>query len=257
MTVASFAREAIIFATPPTQSTELTIKRYAPLAKYLSKKIGRPVKLVPADNFIEYSQNLLDNKYDLIFDGPQFIGWRIGKYNHQALAKLPKKLSYAIVVRADNKLPHYRKLAGRRVCGIGSPNLMTLGMLDLYPNPASVPTIVPVENFKVALSCLRKGEGSAAVVPWPFWNKRPPAKKRGLKLFYRSVITWPHRGFSIGDRVDKRTQELLRKALLDDQAVVAGAPILKRYKSKAFVGANNEEYQNLGKLLKPIWGFHE
>jgi len=251
-----FAKRTILFSTPPTQSYEVTMKRYGPLADFLTKKLGRKVKLVPAANFIDYSQAMLENRYDLIFDGPHFIGWRIIKQNHYAIAKLPGKLNFAIIVKKGSSISHYKKLAGKRVCGVGSPNLMTLGMLDLFPNPASVPVVVPSRGFKGALKCVKAGNAVAAVVPAKFWKKRPPKVKASFKVLFISPILWPPRGFSIGDRVDSQTQQRIHDLLLSPEATKAAKNILKRYKSNRFVGANNKEYRSLNKLLRPIWGFH-
>jgi len=250
------AGDVIVFSTPPTQTAKITMERYGPLAKYLTKKLGRKVVLRPAANFIQYSQALLDNEYDLIFDGPHFIGWRIVKQNHLAIAKLPGKLYFAIISKKGSGLVDYRRLAGKRVCGVGSPNLMTLGMLDLYPNPASVPVIVPTNGFKGALKCLKSGQGVAAVMPAKFWHKRPGKVKKGLGLIFESRVYWPHRGFSVGKRIDAATQQKIKDALLSPEGFAAAKNIFKRYKTNRFVTATDKEYSRLGKLLRPIWGFH-
>ena len=253
----SVAGDEIIFSTPPTQSLKVSIQRYGPLADYLSKRLGRKVKLVMAANFIEYSQALLDDKYDIIFDGPQFIGWRILKKHHVAVAKLPGQLNFSIIVKQGSRIKAVRKLAGKRVCSIGSPNLMTLGMFDLFPNPASVPVVIPINSFPEALKCLRRGEGVAAVVPAKWWLKRPAKVKAGLALLFESKIIWPHRGFSIGSRVDAQTRQRIKELILSPGGTRAGRPILKRYKAKSFVTATDAEYSPLYKLLRPIWGFHQ
>lgn len=253
----TFSKDVIIFSTPPTQPPKVTMHRYGPVAKYLSRVTGKKVKLVPARNFIEYSQNLLDNKYDLLFDGPQFIGWRLTRFNHVVLAKLPRRLNFIIVVREDAGVDTVKKLAGKRVCGIGSPNLMTLGMIDLFPNPASVPVIEAVGGFKGALLCAQKGRGIAAVVRDKFWFSRKPHLKKGLKVLFHSKLNWPDRGFSISRKVDIGTRESIRRALLSQQSKEGGYRIFKRYRTPGFVSATFEEYKDLGKLLKQIWGFHD
>ncbi len=251
------AKDVLTFSTPPTQTAESTRYLYQPIADYLAKVSGKKVKLVIADNFIEYSQALLDDKYDIVFDGPQFIGWRIKKRNHEALAKLPRKLNFLVFVREDAGINKLRKLAGKRVCGIGSPNLMTLGLLDMFPNPAAVPTIIPVKSFKQALVCVQKKGAVAAVVRNKFWHSRKPEQKKGLKLLYEATHDWPDRGFSINKSIDAQTRRKMHDALLDPQVRTVARRLFKKYKTRKFIPATNQEYAPLGKLLKPIWGFHE
>ena len=49
------AKEVLIMSTAPTQSVEKTEELYGPLAKYLTERSGKEVKLVPARNFLEYN----------------------------------------------------------------------------------------------------------------------------------------------------------------------------------------------------------
>ncbi len=251
------AKDLLTFSTPPTQTAESTRYLYQPIVDYIARVTGKKVKLLIADNFIEYSQALLDDKYDIVFDGPQFIGWRIKKRNHQALAKLPRKLNFLVFVREDAGINQVRKLAGKRVCGIGSPNLMTLGLLDMFPNPAAVPTIIPVKSFKQALVCVQKKGAVAAVVRNKFWHSRKPAQKKGLKLLYEARHDWPDRGFSVNKSIDAETRRKIRDALLDRQVKTVARRLFKKYKTHTFIPATDQEYRPLGKLLKPIWGFHD
>ena len=91
----------IIFSTAPTQSPEVTLQNYQPLAEYLSRVTGKNVVVKPAKNFQEYSINMRNGEYDMLFDGPHFISYRLLKKNHILLAKLPGELRFAIVARKD------------------------------------------------------------------------------------------------------------------------------------------------------------
>jgi ABC-type phosphate/phosphonate transport system substrate-binding protein len=140
---------------------------------------------------------------------------------------------------------------------VASPNLLTLGFLDLYPNPARVPVITSARNFNDALRCAVQGEGVAAIMRDKFWIKKPKKAKKGLKLFLLSKAAWPHRAFSVSKTVDPQTRARLRQAILSAEGAKHGRFILKQFKSKKFVPATQKEYEGLGRLLKPIWGFHD
>ncbi len=250
------ARKQIIFSTAPTQSPARTIQMYQPLADYLSRVTGMKVILKPASNFLEYIQNMRKGVYDLVFDGPHFVAWRMRHLDHQVLVKLPGKLRFVVVVRKDAKrVNKLKRLAGRRVCAFSSPNLLTLGLLYEFPNPVRIPVIVKVRNFKDSLICVKSGRGVAAVMRDKFWEKRKPEQKKGLRLLYTSRKGYPHRAFSISDEVDKKIQDKIRAALLSKGGVVAGQPILKRFRVKRFVPASDAEYRPMWRLLRTVYGF--
>jgi len=89
------ASDELVFSTPPTQSVAVTKKNYQPLVDYISGVIHQKIVLKPAKNFREYTKNIRENKYDMIFDGPHFINWRIRKQNHVVVAKQPGELHFA------------------------------------------------------------------------------------------------------------------------------------------------------------------
>ena len=251
------APKELIFSAAPTEATEKALAQYTPLMEYLSKEIGVKIRVEMAPNFIEYSQKLIENYYDITFDGPHLTGWRMQRFNHKVLAKFPGDLRFIVLVRDDADISKVRKLAGKKVCGVGIPNLMTMGFLDLFADPASTPLVVNVKDFGDAVGCAQRGDGVAAVTRDKFWIKLTVEKRQGLKVLFHSPALWPERAFSVSDRVDAKTREKLRAALLSPNANIAGAALLKNYKMEKFVPATDKEYQGYGRLLRHVWGFHE
>lgn len=248
------AAEPLVFTTAPTQPPEQTRKMYQPLVDHLSAVTGVEIRLQPARTFLEYTLNMRKGVYDMYFDGPQFVGWRMDHQGHQLLAKLPGAIRFVVVVRTETGIREVAQLAGKPVCGFASPNLLTLGFLDLFPSAASQPAMVKSGTFKGALECVRSGRGVAAVMRDKFWEKRKPAEREGLRLIHTSE-PYPHRAFSVAGTVGPALVASLRAALLADGAREAGAPILKRFRSPSFVPAAAEEYRGMGRLLSSVWGF--
>jgi ABC-type phosphate/phosphonate transport system substrate-binding protein len=256
-TVSSAAsKDEIIFTTAPTQPPEQTLKVYGPIAAWLSKETGKKVVLEPAKTFLEYTNRMRKGDYDLIFDGPQFVGWRMEELNHTTLAKLPGAIVFVVAVREDDHIRNVEDLAGKKVCSFSSPNLLTLGFLDLFPSAARQPVMVKAETFKGALDCLRNGRGVAAVMRDKFWEKRPAEQKQGLRLLYTSNTPYPHRAFSINKEVDAETRGKITSALLSDDGAKIAQNLLKRFRVDHFVLARDAEYRGMGRLLKPVWGFY-
>ena len=194
----------IIFSTAPTQSPEETLKNYQPLADYLSKVTGKHVIVKPAKNFVEYSSKMRAGEYDMLFDGPQFVKYRIEKQDHVLLAKQKGNLHFAVVVRKNSGVKNLKDLTLKRVCSPSTPHLGTLAFLDLFANPFRQPDIIPVQSFQEAMDCVTRGDATAAVVRDKFWNK--VADKQDLKVVYMTERRLPGRGITISKKIDIETR---------------------------------------------------
>ena len=108
----------ITFGTPPTQTVANTIKLYQPLIDYLNKESGAHIKLVPARNFLEFTNNMRNGVYDMIFDGPHFVGWRMEKIGHRPIARLPGQLIFVVAVKEGSTIKEPKDLIGKKICGL-------------------------------------------------------------------------------------------------------------------------------------------
>lgn len=251
------APKEYIFSAAPTENVEKALAQYRPLVDYLSKQAGVAIRIEIASNYTEYSLGLIENRYDITFDGPHFTAWRIKRFNHHVLARFPGDSRFVVLVREDAGITKISKLAGKRVCSLGPPNFTTMAFLDLFADPASTPVIVNVKEFGDAVVCAQQGKGVAAVTRDRFWLKLPDEKKSGLRVLYHSPDPWPERAFSASDRMDAGTREKLQAAFLSPEATIAGAALLKNFKLDKFISATNKDYQGFERLLRHIWGFHD
>lgn len=251
--------DEIIFTTAPTQSLAKTKELYGPITEYLAEATGRPVKLVAARNFLEYTSKMRKGEYDVIFDGPHFVSWRMEKIGHTPIARLPGQLVFITAVKDGGAIQNIKQLVGKKVCAVNSPNLATLMMLDSFENPVQQPVIVSVRSFQGAMTCLQTGKGDAAFIPVKFWKKFEKAgKTKGYRVLHSSKKTpLPTRTFSVSSRIDVLTREQMRKALLNSEGQAKAQPLLNRFRSKNFVETTESEYKGLSRLLLSVWGFHD
>ncbi|MGD8999118.1 MAG: PhnD/SsuA/transferrin family substrate-binding protein [Granulosicoccaceae bacterium] len=249
----------IIFTTAPTQSVEQTHKLYGPLGQYLSEATGKEVKLVPARNFLEYTSKMRKGEYDIIFDGPHFVGWRMKKLGDTPVAKLPGELVFVAVVKDGGPVTDMKQLIGKKVCAVNSPNLATLSVLDQFDNPVRQPVVVSSRSFNDAVACLQADKGVAAIIPSKFWGKwSKKGKTKGLRVLYSTrKRPLPPRTFTVSKRIDAATRDKIAEALVNSEGKQGAKPVLERFRSKSFVAARNREYQGLENLLRSVWGFHE
>lgn len=251
--------DTLFMATAPTQSVAKTHEVYGPLAKYLAEASGKEVKLVPARNFLEYNSKMRKGEYDIIFDGPHFVAWRMKNLGDTPIAKLPGKLVFAAIVKDGGPITKPKQLVGKKVCAVNSPNLATLTILDQFENPVRQPVIISARSFKDAFTCLKEGKGVAAIIPVKFWKKfEKGGKTKGLRILYSSEKRpLPTRTFSVSKRVDAVIRGKLTNALVNSEGQAGPKPVLDRFRSKNFVAVTSKEFNGLEKLLRSVWGFHE
>jgi len=243
----------IIFATAPTQSAEVTRELYTPLLTHLSRETGREFVLETASNFVEYTNKMRSGHYDMLFDGPHFVGWRMDRLGHQPLARFPGQIRIVVVTGEDAPYSRLQELAARKVCTFASPNMLTMAFLQYIPNHARQPTLVRAQGFPGLVECLRSGKGEAAVLRDKFWNKK--MDQSGLRLLAAPAEGYPERTFSISGALDEELRQQVAEALLSEAGREAAAPLLKRFKRDRLVAAKRAEYKGVGRLLNPVWGF--
>lgn len=249
----SLYAEALVFATAPTQSASETNKLYGPLLDYLSKVSGQKITLKTASNFVEYSNNMRKGNYDILFDGPHFVGWRMDNIGHEPIARFPGKIRIVVVTKEGTPFKTLEDLASQNICAFASPNMLTMAFLHYFPNPARQPNLIRAQGFDGLKACLANGKGHAMVVRDKIWNKMKD--KSGLRLIPVPEHSYPERTFSVSSKVAAEVRAKLTAALTSPEGAQAGQPLLSRFKKDKFLPAEKALYQNTGKLLNPVWGF--
>jgi ABC-type phosphate/phosphonate transport system substrate-binding protein len=253
--VCAVAEEVYVFTAPPRESGGAEWDAYEPIAQYLGSAIGKKIEYRHYDNWLTYQDRMRRGEYDIVFDGPHFLGWRMAKLGHEPVARLAGKLAFVVATRKDNdKIASLKDLAGRTVCGLAPPNLATLTVLSEFHNPARQPLVREVKSFGDAYQDMANGKCVAAILRDNVFAQLD--KDKGLaRLIYRSEGI-ANQGFSVGPRLTSADKARIGQALLAAQARQRLKVFFDRYsKDKDLVVATREEYQDLGRLLRDVWGF--
>jgi len=250
-----FAQDLILTA-PPREKPDAGAKQYGPLANYLSKLFGRRVKYVFPGNWLTYQRDLRNDKYDIIFDGPHFISWRMQHLHNQVVVQLPGQLQFFLLVKKDDaKLNNIHDLVAKQFCGVPPPNLATLSILAAFPNPVQQPVIKGIRGAgKAVFGALMKGDCEAAVLRTAYYKKFLTDEQRAkVKIIYTSKA-YPNQGITVSTRVTQREMELLKQALTVGDGVKASTPILKRFggKAKHFIPAVPQAFVGINNLLEGV-----
>ncbi len=163
ITSRAMADEEYIFSAPPRETGESESDVYQPIAEYLSKATGKKIIYQASNNWLSYQDKMRKGAYDLVFDGPHFVSWRMARLQHAPLVKLAGDLAFVVIVRKDNdRINDLTSLAGRSVCGLAPPNLATLTFYNQFSNPVRQPLITERQSFAQAYQGVIEGKCVAA-----------------------------------------------------------------------------------------------
>ena len=249
------AAEEYVFTAPPRGAGDNETEVYQPIADYLSKATGKKIIYKHSDNWLSYQDGMRKSAFDIVFDGPHFVSWRMAHLKHVPLAKLAGNLAFVVSVRKDNKHIHdIKDLAGRTVCGLAPPNLATLTLYGQFPNPVRQPLVLEAESFEQAYKNMLDGKCMAAVMRDKMLDKLDKDKKSVRVVFHSPGV--PNQAFSAGPRLSSEVRNKIAEALISPEARKQFPQFFDRYsKGKDLISANDTEFRDLVVLLKDTWGF--
>lgn len=244
----------LVLTAPPREKADVGQAQYGPLAAELSELLDEKVTYQQPKGWLFYQRDMRADKYDIVFDGPHFISWRIKQFEHTPVAKLPGKLGFMVVTSKDNKkINDLMDLVNVSVCSIAPPNLSILTVLAKFDNPVRQPRQVSARGGMPGVyKAYKAGKCEAAVFRDKFYAKKIPEEERaGLKVIFKSpAIT--NQGISVSNRVSPEKRALIAAALTE--VIDATKPILKRFapKAKKMVPASPEDYDVDYELLTGV-----
>jgi ABC-type phosphate/phosphonate transport system substrate-binding protein len=245
-----------VLSAPPRGALAEETQNYQPIADLLTRVTGKKVVYEHSDNWLSYTKNMTVGKYDFMYDGPHFNGWRMEKLNHTPLIRFPGDRQFVVITKADNiAIKEVKQLAGRRICAHAPPNLGTLIMLNQFDNPARQPLIVEVKGWEASYMGLIEGKCVATVIPLKFKEKLDNKDKNLTQILYKSKAI-PEEALSAGPRIPPEIQDKIKQALLSEEGKAATAKLRSAYAGKDFVSATREEYAGLGMYLKDTYSFY-
>jgi ABC-type phosphate/phosphonate transport system substrate-binding protein len=244
----------LILSSAPRDTREKEEEIYKPVADLLSKAAGDRVTFRHGDNFLVYQSEMRKGAYDIVLDGPAFVGWRMARLNHTPLVKFPGNLVFAVIVKKDqDKIRELKDLAGRTVCGFPPPNVATLTILYEFDNPSRQPLILESQSVPAAYKGVVSGKCVGAIMQAKLYQDLDKDAKAAKVIFTSKPI--PNQAFSTGPRINPAVRDNMLKALLSPEGAAATQKLRDTYKVANLVPATADEYQGLGKLLRDVWGF--
>ena len=256
-----------LLTAPPRESASEGLKQYGPLADKLTEIIGEKVVYQQPKGWLFYQRDMRTDKFDIVFDGPHFISWRMKRFGHTPVAKLPGTLRFVVITAKDIKGHNGREvnevndLKNISICSIAPPNLSSLTVLTEYIDPVSLPVMVNVKGgMKGVYNAFKNGKCQAAILRDKFYAKKVPKEDReDLKIIFKSEPV-ANQGVTVSRRINEEQRTLIAAALTEVSE--STAPTIKRFTPKAekMLYTDNADYDGYYKLLTEVvygWGITE
>jgi len=249
-----FAEDTLIFSAPPRETPEKGVKTYGPIAKHLSKILQRKIEYRHPGNWLSYSANMRKGKYDLVFDGPHFVSWRINRLNHTPVIKIPGRFIFRFVTRKENKeLRKVDDLVGKRVCGHAPPNQSTLRLYSQLDNPVRQPILIQEKGWRNIYKSMLRGKCVAAILPNKIYKKVDPKTEQSKVLFTSNPV--PGQAITVSSKFTRVEVVTIRETLLSEEGMIATSALRNRFASPKLTAASIKEYSGIHSLLANTYGF--
>ncbi|MDH5359020.1 MAG: phosphate/phosphite/phosphonate ABC transporter substrate-binding protein [Gammaproteobacteria bacterium] len=237
----------LIMSAPPRESADAGKLLYEPIANHISQITGQTVIYQHPKSWLNYQKQMRDNRYDIVFDGPHFMSWRIHHSEHVPVVKLPGHLRFVIITHTNNdQIQKMDDLIGKKICGLAPPNLATLVVYAKFPNPVRQPNFIAIKGgFKKVFMALKNRKCDAAVFRDSFYQNAISEEEKKLHKNIYTSMPLPNQGITVNKaRIDSQFRQKLVQSLLSDAGKTATRPLLDRFAKNAesMLATHTEEY---------------
>ena len=251
------ADKALVFGFLPIISTERLVSRFGPLADYVAKKLGRPVRFETAAGYAEFNRRTNEEqRYDILFTAPHFYYTAQRQAGYQVIARVDgRKLAAIIVASKASGIKSLANLKGRR---IAVPDRLSLGALLIINHLrqaglqiAKDVELVETPSHNAALLSAAKGITDAAGLMVPPYRRASEEVKNQMRIIATTQGT-PHMPISVAARLSAADKLAIKRILLGMRHDAQGRALLKQMAWPGFVASSPAEYDQMEWAAKLI-----
>ncbi len=251
------AEHALILAVHPYLSPEELLKKFTPLADYLSRRINKPVEVRIGSSYEEHIRYIGQNKVDIAYMGPASYVKMVNQFgNKPVLARLEIKgkpwFQGNIITRKDSTITSLNDLKGKRIAYGDPASTMSyivphhmLYEAGIYTDPTTRYQFL-YSHDNVALGVLSGDFDAGAVKPAVF--KKFEAK--GLRTIAKTPKISEHlfvtRSNLPAEQINKLRHIMLN--MKDSKTGIAALHAIKKTVT-GLARVDTSDYDNLQKII--------
>ena len=253
--VTAAAQQVFRVTTIPEEAATEQMRKFAPIAQYLEKKLGMKVEFTPVTDYPAAVEAMVGKKVDLVwFGGFTFVQAKIrsmDKIIPIAQREEDTKFQSVFITKTDSGIKTLTDLKGKQV-SFGSPS-STSG--HLMPRSFLLNAkIDPEKDFKrvaysgahdATIASVVSGKVDAAALDITVWKKFVNEKRVDTKAVDVFFTTPPYFNYNWAVHADMPVamRERVLKALLDlDPSTPEGKEILSLNRASRYIPTKAENY---------------
>ncbi len=222
----------LTFGFLPIVSTERLVRRFAPLVDYLSRHLGRPVRMETAPDFETFLRRTQhERRYDLLFTAPHFYYLAQREAGYRALVRVDQPGMRAVIVAPRRgPLKTLADLRGRRLATVDPLALATLlvraRLEEAGLDPDRDLVLVSTPSHNASLLSALQGQAEAASLMLPLFEQAAPGLRASMRILAKTGVS-PHMPISAAPWVRPELAARIRELLLGLRETPEGRALLE------------------------------
>jgi len=253
------ARARLTFGFLPIVSPERLVRRFAPLAAYLSRQLGMEIRMETAPDFFTFVQRTqAGRRYDILFTAPHLYYLAHKDRGYRAVARVDSPGMQAVIVapRALG-ITSINDLKGRRLATTDPLALATVLVLARLEEAGIDPDDdliqIPTPSHNASLLSTYQGATDAAALILPLFQRARPEIRDSMVILAKTRMV-PHMPISVAPWVDSVVTDRIGRILITLNDSPEGRALLSHLHWPGFVPAREDEYAALGWITEEIRG---
>jgi len=240
----------IIFGVLPIISTEKLFARFGPMADYLSKQIGQPIRLVTAVDFPTFKKRTESGKhYDFVFTAPHMYYSAQRKAGYKVIVRVAAPdMKAVIIVPKESEIKSLNDLKGKKLSTTAPVALSTLmikaHLRKVGINPKKDLSLIYTPSHNASLISTYKRVTDAGSLMLPPFKRAKKAIQSSVRILSLTDGV-PHMPIAVAKSLNKATADKLKAALVELKLSDEGKALLKHLRWPGFAAAKPSEYDKL------------
>lgn len=255
----------LVIGVFPRRSPSEMMEMFSPLADYLSRQLGRPVKLETAPDFRSFWEAVASGRYQLVHYNQYHYVRSHKEFGYMVVAKNEEvhksTMAGAILIRKDSGITTLKDLRGKRIVFGGDRSALMAYIIPSYIlHQAGLKKGDYQEEFalnppNVALTVFfhraEAGGTGDIVFDLPFVRDKIDVSKMKYLAVSQQVAQLP---WAVRADMPVSERERIQKALLGIKTAEDGDNILKAAALTNLVPASDDEYNYVRQVIRTVTG---